>query len=216
MIAFLSEDLLAKPFGRLLQWLDDHHVFLILPLCGVLLSLGVFGYVHFRTPPEPQPFVSDAEKGDYYYVDVQLLSDWLLKITGSGYDCFYLAVGTDGTLCIVSMNDVIHEEFAAVAEYGSADPAEVDVLPQPCRAEGVVKPMTQENLELLAEALDTTEEQYRTLVGGNYLDLRHDPNGDLIDLFVYVLGASVFLLLLNALTAFGDRRERRSSAPPRT
>ena len=56
MFAFIPAEWLGKPLGKLLQWMDDHHLFLILPAFGVVLSLGVLCYVHFRTPPQPEPF----------------------------------------------------------------------------------------------------------------------------------------------------------------
>lgn len=199
MILFLP----TGPIGKLLQWLDEHHVFLLLSLFGILLSAGMLAYARFRTPPVPEPFTLEAEKGDYCCMDVQLLSDWLLKTGGSAADQFYLAVGTDETLCIISMNDVIHERFDAVAEYG-ADSADITV-----RAEGMVKQLSRENRELLMEALGLTDEEYTALLGNRYLDLRDDPNGTLRDVFVYVLGASLVLLAVNAVVAFDDRRERR-------
>lgn len=205
MLAFLP----TKPLEKILQWMDDHHVFLMLSLLGVLLSLGMFAYVHFRTPPEPEPFTLASEKGDYCYMDVQLLSDWLLKTSGSEADSFYLAVSADETLCIVSMNDVIYESFADIAAYSNAGAEDPAAMPPSFRATGMVKPMTQENMEWLMESLGFTEETYRALVGNCYLDLREDPNGNLTELFVYVFGASLILLAVNAIVAFDDRRERR-------
>lgn len=208
MLVFLPAGMLATPFGKLLQWMDEHHVFVILPLFGVLLSAGMLAYVHFRTPPVPEPFTPDAEKGDYCYMDVQLLSGWLLKTTGSASDCFYLAVSPDETMCIVSMNDVIYENFHAIAEYSDVDTAAPISAPQPYRADGIIKQMTRENRELLMEALDVSEEQYQALVGSCYLDLRNDPNGDLSGIFVYVLGASLVLLAISAIVAFDDRVDK--------
>lgn len=161
----------------------------------------MLGYAHFRTPPVPAPFTLDAEKGDYCRMDVQFLSDWLLKITGSGADCFYLAVGADETLRILSMNDVIYEELAASMGTDSTAPA--------VTVDGIIKPMTPENMEAVMDTLDLTEAQYTALVGSNYLDLRNDPNGDLVHTFVYVLGASLVLLLIDAAVALDDRHERR-------
>lgn len=204
----------TKPLEKFLQWIDAHHVFLILPLSGILLSLGMFAYVHFRTPPEPEPFTLAVEKGDYCYIDVQLLSDWLLKTTGSEADSFYLAVGADETLCIVSMNDVIHENFADIAAYSNAGAEDSSAIPPPFRATGMVKPMTQENMEWLIESLDSTEDAYKALVGSCYLDLREGPNGNLMELFIYVFGASLVLLVINVIVAFDDRRERRRQGGP--
>ena len=56
MFAFFPLETLGKPLEKLLQWMDDHRLFLILPALGILFSLGVFCYVHFRTPPQPEPF----------------------------------------------------------------------------------------------------------------------------------------------------------------
>ena len=65
MFAFFPLETLGKPLEKLLQWMDDHRLFLVLPALGILLSLGVFSYVHFRTPPQPEPFTLEAKQGDY-------------------------------------------------------------------------------------------------------------------------------------------------------
>lgn len=200
----------AKWLGKLLQWMDDHHLFLILPAFGIVLSLGVLCYVHFRTPPQPEPFTLDAKRGDYCYLDVQYLSDWLLKISGDvEYNCFYLAIGTDETMCIVSMHDGIHENFEDIAEYSNSDSAAPGTMPQPYRAVGIVKQMTSENMESLIDVLDTTEEQYTALLGNNYLDLRENPNANLMDTSVCVLAASLVILALYGGTLLEERYERR-------
>ena len=69
--------------------------------------------------------------------------------------------------------------------------------------------MTSENLDALMDLLGTTAEQYTALLGNNYLDLREDPNGNLVELFVYVLGASLIILLLYCVALLDDQHERR-------
>ena len=211
MFAFFPLETLGKPLEKLLQWMDDHRLFLVLPALGIVLSLGVLCYAHFRTPPQPEPFTLEAKRGDYCYLDVQYLSDWLLKISGGEeyYNCFYLAIGTDETMCIVSMHDGIHENFADIAEYSNSDSAAPGTMPQPYRAAGILKQMTSEDMESLIDVLDTTEEQDRALFGSNYLDLREDPNGNLVELFVYVLGASLIILLLYCVALLDEQHERR-------
>ena len=200
----------AKWLGKLLQWMDDHHLFLILPAFGIVLSLSVLCYVHFRTPPQPEPFTPDAKRGDYCYLDVQYLSDWLLKISGDEeYNCFYLAIGTDETMCIVSMHDGIHENFEDIAEYSNSDSATPGTMPQPYRAAGILKQMTSEDMESLIDVLDTTEEQYTALFGNNYLDLRENPNDNLMDTSVCVLVASLVILALYGGILLEERHERR-------
>lgn len=46
-------------------------------------------------------------------------------------------------------------------------------------------------------------------LGNNYLDLREDPNGNLVELFVYVLGASLIILLLYCVALLDEQHERR-------
>lgn len=69
--------------------------------------------------------------------------------------------------------------------------------------------MTSENLDALMDLLGTTAEQYTALLGNNYLDLREDPNGNLVELFVYVLGASLIVLLLYCVALLDEQHERR-------
>ena len=211
MFAFFPLETLGKPLEKLLQWMDDHRLFLVLPALGIVLSLGVLCYAHFRTPPQPEPFTLEAKRGDYCYLDVQYLSDWLLKISGGEeyYNCFYLAIGTDETMCIVSMHDGIHENFADIVEYSNSDFAVPGTIPQSYRADGIVKQMTSENLDALMDLFGTTAEQYTALLGNNYLDLREDPNGNLVELFVYVLGASLIILLLYCVALLDEQHERR-------
>ena len=210
MFAFIPAEWLGKPLGKLLQWMDDHHLFLILPALGVVLSLGVLCYAHFRTPPQPEPFTLEAKRGDYCYLDVQYLSDWLLKISGDEeYNCFYLAIGTDETMCIVSMHDGIYENFADIAEYSNSDSAAPGAMPQPYRAAGILKQMSSEDMESLIDVLDTTEEQYTALFGNNYLDLRENPNDNLMDTSVCVLVASLVILALYGGILLEERHERR-------
>ena len=59
------------------------------------------------------------------------------------------------------------------------------------------------------DLLGTTAEQYTALLGNNYLDLREDPNGNLVELFVYVLGASLIVLLLYCVALLDEQHERR-------
>ena len=69
--------------------------------------------------------------------------------------------------------------------------------------------MTSENLDALMDLFGTTAEQYTALLGNNYLDLREDPNGNLVELFVYVLGASLIILLLYCVALLDEQHERR-------
>ena len=46
-------------------------------------------------------------------------------------------------------------------------------------------------------------------IRNNYLDLREDPNGNLVELFVYVLGASLIVLLLYCVALLDEQHERR-------
>lgn len=199
MIGFLPADVIESGLQKLFRWMGRHHLFLILPSLSLLLSLGLLACGHFRTPPTSAPFTLDAQPGDYCYTDVQELSNWLLKTTGGQADCFYLAVGTDDSLRLLSMNDVLHEDIFGPVTGDTA-------LPEPRRVEGIVKPMAAENQSALMDALDLTESQYAALLGGNYLDLREDPNGNLTTWGVYLLGASLILLALNAIAFFEDRQ----------
>ena len=211
MFTFFPAEWVGKHFLKFLQWMDDRYMFFILPALGIVLSLGVLCYAHFRTPPQPEPFTLEAKRGDYCYLDVQYLSDWLLKISGGEeyYNCFYLAIGTDETMCIVSMHDGIHENFADIAEYSNSDSSAPGAMPQPYRAAGILKQMTSEDMESLIDVLDTTEEQYTALFGNNYLDLRENPNDNLMDTSVCVLVASLVILALYGGILLEERHEHR-------
>ena len=49
MFAFFPLETLGKPLEKLLQWMDDHRLFLVLPALGILLSLGVSGLAGYET-----------------------------------------------------------------------------------------------------------------------------------------------------------------------
>ena len=82
-------------------------------------------------------------------------------------------------------------------------------MPKPYRAAGIAKEMMSENMESLIDVLDTTEEQYTALLGSNYLDLRENPNDNLMDTSVCVLVASLVILVLYGGILLEERHERR-------
>ena len=107
-------------------------------ILAVLLSLMILGAVYEFNKPQAEPVrMSTALSGSTYcYVDVSLVSNWLLKVTGDENYTLYEAMDPDGNWFILNLDDetlaLLPGEQPALLEPGHRDdpqaPVEVELI----------------------------------------------------------------------------------------
>lgn len=198
-----SDGLLA----RILWWLDERHFFVIIPALGILLSIGAFVWSGQRTLPEPEPVTKFSAAGDFCSIDIQRLSRWIMKVEGDEYQSFYLAVDTDDDYFIVSMNDTQFGQFEEIVDFTYS--RNQTIRPDSVKIFGMVRTMGEENARLLSEALDVSPEEYKEMFGSTFLNLKEDPNTNIVITFIWVLGFSLMILALKGIVFFDEWKEKR-------
>ena len=84
-------------------------------ILAALLSLMILGAVYEFTKPKPGPVqMSTAlESSTYSYVDITLLSPWLLKVTGDHEYTLYEAMDAEGNWFLLTLDDSKAAELSA-------------------------------------------------------------------------------------------------------
>lgn len=193
--------------GKILWWMDEHHLLVILPIIGILASVGIFVWSGVRSAPEPDPVSKDAKKGEYCSVEIQMLSDWILKVSGDDEERYYMAIDTDGEYYIVSMYESQFEEFSDIVAYTYAE--EVTEVPKAKQVAGMITPLEVDEIESLTEVLEMSEEEYNGVFGEYFIDLKENPNTQLVGIFIWVLAVSLVFLVLKVFVALEERAERK-------
>lgn len=152
-------------------------------------------------------------------MDVQLLSNWVLKVSDDmGNETFYyLATDAGNNHYIVSMLENQFSQFSDIVAYTEGD--NTAAVPDAQRVDGIVKILSFDEAESLAEALRLTSEEFEDLFGKKFVDLSEDPDTIVVGAFIWVLGLSILILLLKGLAAldeFSERRKERKRAMKRT
>lgn len=195
--------------AKALAWMDNHHLFVILPIIGILSSIGVFIWSGHRTMPAPEPISRSAQKGDYCYMDVQYLTNWVLKVSNdTGNEIYYyLATDTNNDHYIVTMFESQFRQFMDIVAF--TENPNTAPTPSSRRMDGILKSMPVEEAESLAEGLDLTAEEYHLIFGKCFVDLTEDPDTIIVGRFIWVLGISILILLLRGIAAVDEFTERR-------
>lgn len=205
VIPFRSDGIVVK----VLDWMDDRHLFIILPIIGILVSIGAFIWSGHRTIPDPEPISINAERGDYCYIDVQLLSNWVLKTSDDAGNETYYYLATDSENChyIVTMFESQFSEFSDIVEF--TEGRITTSMPDIRRTDGIVKLLTPEEAESFAEALGLSAEEFDEIFGGKFIDFTEDPDTIFVGAFIWVLGLSILMLCFKGIAALDEFTERR-------
>ena len=194
-------------FARIFSWMDDHHLLVMLPVIGIISSICVFCWAGVRPDPVPEPISHAAQNGDYCYIDAQLLSDWILKVSDGEETLYYLTTDFDNNHYIVTMYDSQFNQLSDIVEFTRGNNTEN--VPDARRVDGIIKPLRAEEAASLAEALGITSEEFETIFENRFVDLQEDPETIVVGGFIWVLGISILLLLLRGIAAFDEFTERR-------
>ena len=159
--------------------------------------------------PDPEPISINAERGDYCYIDVQLLSNWVLKVSDDAGNETYYYLATDTSNChyIVTMFESQFSEFSDIV--GFTEGGNSTTMPDARRTDGIVKLLAQEEAESFAEALGLTVEEFKDLFGMKFVDLTEDPDTLFVGAFIWVLGLSILMLCFKGIAALDELSERR-------
>ncbi len=127
---------------------------------------------------EPVAITTENEEAELYgYVDIEILTDWF----GAYQDdsLFWHVGGTpEGYLYVVAMEKSLFDsQFQAAYDY-CYDEDDTSLPPAAVRATGVLKPLDSELIEMGAEFMGWTEEQFRSQCGTLYLDTTLEPETD--------------------------------------
>lgn len=136
------------------------------------------------------------ETGDYVYLDVVGISDWLYDYDGVIY---YSAEDEDGYLYTVRMTKSTHKKMAEQQEYWERDDEDAP-MPEPYRLYGMVQKTTSSVKSDLAEMWDLTTSEYEDYFGVMFLNATTTPTdsanaGFLVAAFTFFIVALCFLLV---------------------
>lgn len=144
-------------------------------ILAALLSLMILGAVYEFTKPKPGPVqMSTAlESSTYSYVDITLLSPWLLKVTGDHEYTLYEAMDAEGNWFLLTLDDSKVAELSALQDAynasSTADP-QTFVLPEAVRLTGVTHGTDLDDASRIAEMYDNeTQASILAFYGSNYL-----------------------------------------------
>ena len=186
-------------------------------ILAVLLSLMILGAVYEFTKPQPAPvrMSTSLGSGTYSYVDVTLLSHWLLKITGDENYTVYEGMDAQGNWFLLTLDDAKAAELSALQDaYAAsidADP-QTFVLPEPVRLTGVTHGVASDEAAKLADMYGiATKDEILAFYGKNYLSEGEDNIGG--DAYGFIIGAAFFacFLFILVVTASSQRKNYQKS-----
>lgn len=141
-----------------------------------------------------EPAVFDAvasESGDYCYIDVIGISNWLYKYDSATY---YTAMDADWNLYTVRVSDSDYDKMDAQVDWWMSED-EDEAPPAPYRLKGIVYSATASIKESISEAWDIPQSDYTEAFGTMYLNACQTPGGN-------SMSGWLFVLLMCAITAF--------------
>ncbi|MEN6636551.1 MAG: DUF6709 family protein [Clostridiaceae bacterium] len=188
-------------------------------IMAALVSLMIIGAAYEINKPKSDPvrMNTQMDSGTYCYVDVGMVSDWLLKVTGDEDYTIYEAMDPDGNWFLLTLDDEVYATLSTQQEayntyfFGNAEDF---VLPEPVRLTGVTRALDSDEAEQIASVFEnTTVSDVNKLYGANYLHEGESNQND--GVYGYVVGAiffGMFLLILAINVGAIRKNYRRSEA----
>jgi hypothetical protein len=169
-------------------------------ILAVVLAASVLGIVAMERKPleEPVRLTATLKKGTYCYLDVQLLSDWIIKVTGDDDYTYYEAMDPDENWFIVSLDNDVAEELEAcfaAYQYFFYEDAPYAELPDPYRLYGVTGKIRSGDLPDLASYFGASQTEFTDYFGNDW------------EIVLFTAGAFAFLFLLILLIQAGIFRD---------
>ena len=186
-------------------------------ILAALLSLMILGAVYEFTKPKPGPVQMSAtiESSTYSYIDITLLSHWLLKVTGDENYTIYEAMDADGNWFLLTLDDAKAAGLSALQDAydasATADP-QTFVLPDAVRLTGVTRGLaSDEASEIAAMYDDVTQDDVLAFYGSNYLsEGENNQDGNAYGYIIGGLLVACFLIIV-VITTSAQRKNYRKS-----
>ncbi|MDD4312490.1 MAG: hypothetical protein PHW41_08415, partial [Eubacteriales bacterium] len=188
-------------------------------IMAALVSLMIIGAAYEYNKPKSDPvrMSTQLSSGTYSYLDVSLVSNWLLKVTGDNNYTLYEAMDSDGNWFLITLDDGAYAKLSVQKDaydvYYSAD-SQNFVLPDPVRLTGVTHVLDSDDAQQIASIFDnTTSSQITGFYGTNYFNEGANNQGD--GVWAYVMGIiffGMFFLILVINTSAVRKNYRRSES----
>lgn len=196
----------VKWIVRFLEWMDEHRLFIVVPIIGIVASAGIFIWNEKRIPPEPEPLTAQTQPGSYCAIEIQALSRWWMK---TDYDTYYFAADAGGKLYAITLNDEQYEECAEIVAYTYSD--RTGSVPEPVQFTGYLQSFPEETLEMAADSFGMTRGEYVCLYGETVFNAKKTPNTDRGIVAIVIFGASILILALQGIAKIDELLEQRRS-----
>ena len=175
----------------------------------VLFAAMVVGIVYEgqRTLPDPVAYSADINSGTYTYLDVQLLSEWVYKVTGDESHTYYEAMDPDQNWFVVDLPDSTYSElvpFVDAYNYLFYEDMPYAEMPEAVRIYGMSRSLDYETTYDLASAYDATSTEYTDYFGSCYFDEGTKPENTAQVVFIagaVVLGILLLIMLIQRAAA---------------
>ncbi|MCR4894386.1 MAG: hypothetical protein K5911_06620 [Eubacteriales bacterium] len=158
---------------RIIAW-----VLLAVGILGIVLSAGTFGKGDDRSSAVKFNN-SAASAGDYCYIDVVGVSDWLYKYDSSTY---YTVLDSDGNYGIALIKSSDYYSMSAQRTYWDSD--DDAVAPEPYRLYGMSVTTTDTLKKNIAEVWGMSQVEYSSYFGRLYLNASASPSSNRGSLFI--------------------------------
>jgi len=185
-------------------------------LAAIVLAM-ILGAMLASQKPAVEPVqLSHALDGTstYTYLDFQLLSEWMYKVTGDSNYTYYEAMDPDENWYIVALNDDLVEQLKPYQDaynYFYVDGAPYAEIPEPYRITGMTYLLSSDDISALASSYSVTDTDYTDFFGTYYLDEGTNPGNAAFALFIVGAAFSgLILLILIAVSASIQNRYKKS------
>ncbi len=188
-------------------------------ITAALLSLMIIGAAYEFNKPKSEPVRMSAQlsSSTYCYMDVSMVSSWLLKVTGDNEYTIYEAMDPDGNWFLLTLDDEAYAKLTPQQEayqtYFFGDATNF-VVPDPVHFTGVTNTLNSDDAEQIASIFDnTTVSDMNSIYGTNYFDEGANNQSD--GVWGYVMGAifiGMFFLILTIQISAMRKNYRKSEA----
>jgi len=171
---------------------------------AALLSLMIIGAAYEMNKPKPDPvrMSTQISSSTYCYLDVSMVSSWLLRVTGENEYTLYEAMDPDRNWYLIALDDDVFAKLSPQLEaYDAYDPNNPQdiTLPAPFRLTGVVNTLDSDDAQQIATLYDnTTASDVTNFYGPCYFNEGANNQSD--GVWGYVMGAIFFGMFFLILT----------------
>ena len=184
-------------------------------ILAVLLSLMILGAGYEFGKPQGEPVrMSTALDGSTYcYLDVSLVSNWLLQVTGDENYTYYEAMDPDGNWFILNLDDEALARLSVQADaynsfYTEYANNQADFpLPEPVRLTGMTSSLDSDDVNQIASVFDgATAANITDFYGSNYFN--EGASDQYSGAMLYIVGGVLFGIFLLVIVLQGGAQRR--------